>query len=130
MKLFLLMLLLHFVADYTLQGCLANMKQKSWWIEQCKNHGFDFAKYKYDYVCSLICHALYWTLITFAPIIFFSDLSDISITTIVIGNMTIHAVIDHIKANKFKINLIVDQLLHLAQIFVTYEVFYGIMLWR
>lgn len=130
MKLFLLMLLLHFIADYTLQGCLANMKQKSWWVEQCHKHGFDFAKYKYDYVCSLICHALYWTLITFSPIIFFSDLSDISITIVIIGNMAIHAFIDHIKANKFCINLVVDQLLHLAQIFITYEVIYGIMLWR
>ena len=129
MKLFLLMLLLHFIADYTLQGCLANMKQKSWWIEQCHKHGFDFAKYKYDYVCSLICHALYWTLITFAPIIFFSDLSDIGIVTVAFGNMAIHAIIDHTKANKFKINLIVDQLLHWAQIFITYEVIYGIMFW-
>ena len=129
MKVFLLMMLLHFVADYTLQGCLANMKQKSWWVEQCKNAGMDFAKYKYDYVCSLICHALYWTLITFAPIIFFSDLSDIGIAAVVIGNMAIHAFIDHIKANKFCINLVVDQLLHLAQIFITYEVIYGIMLW-
>lgn len=124
MKLFLLMMLLHFMADYTLQGCLANMKQKSWWVEQCHKHGFDFAKYKYDYVCSLICHALYWTLITFAPIIFFSDLSDISIATVVIGNMAIHAIIDHIKANKFCINLIVDQLLHLAQIIITILIVY------
>jgi hypothetical protein len=130
MKLFLLMLLLHFIADYTLQGCLANMKQKSWWIEQCHKHGFDFAKYKYDYVCSLICHALYWTLITFTPIIFFSDLSDIDITAVVISNTVIHTIIDHIKANKFKINLIVDELFHMAQIFITYEVIYGIMLWR
>lgn len=124
MKLFLLMMLLHFVADYTLQGCLANMKQKSWWVEQCKNYGFDFAKYKYDYVCSLICHALYWTLITFAPIIFFSDLSDIGITAVAFGNTAIHAIVDHIKANKFCINLIVDQLLHLAQIIITILIVY------
>lgn len=124
MKLFLLILLLHFIADYTLQGCLANMKQKSWWIEQCKNYGFDFDKYKYDYVCSLICHALYWTLITFAPIIFFSDLSDIGIAAVAFGNMAIHAIIDHIKANKFCINLIVDQLLHLAQIIITILIVY------
>lgn len=130
MKLFLLMLLLHFIADYTLQGCLANMKQKSWWVEQWHKHGFDFEKYKYDYVCSLICHALHQTLITFAPIIFFSDLSDIGITAVAFGNTAIHAIIDHAKANKFKINLIVDQLLHLAQILITCGVIYGIMLWR
>lgn len=100
------------------------MKQKSWWVEQCKNYGFNFAKYKYDYVCSLICHALYWTLITFAPIIFFSDLSDIGIAAVVFCNMAIHALIDHIKANKFCINLIVDQLLHLAQIIITILIVY------
>ena len=116
---FYLVLLLHFIADFTLQGCLANLKQKNWWISECKKYEIDFAKYKHDYICGLICHALYWTLITFSPIIFFTNLHDMVITAIIVGNMCFHAIIDHVKANKFCINLVEDQILHLGQIMLT-----------
>jgi hypothetical protein len=119
MKGFYLILLLHFIADFTLQGCLANLKQKKWWIAECEKYNVDFSKYKYDYICGLICHALYWTLITFAPVIFFTNLSAIRLAIVVVGNMCLHAVIDHIKANKFRINLVEDQFLHLGQIILT-----------
>lgn len=119
MKVFYLILMLHFIADFTLQGCLANLKQKKWWIEECEKYNIDFTKYKYDYICGLICHSLYWTLITFAPVIFFTNLSNMGIAMVVIGNMCFHTVIDHFKANKFYINLVEDQILHLGQIILT-----------
>lgn len=34
-RMIMLMLLLHHVADYTLQGWLADGKQKSWWDKAC-----------------------------------------------------------------------------------------------
>jgi hypothetical protein len=37
--------------------------------------------------------------------------------------MTIHAFVDDLKANRFKINLIADQLIHLAQIIGTWLIF-------
>ena len=119
MKLLFMILLLHLFADYTLQGILADLKQKGWWKKQCEKYGVDFHKYRYDYICGIICHSLYWTLVTFAPLIFFKDMSDVHIAVIVIGNTAFHAIVDHIKANKFSINLIVDQALHLVQIAAT-----------
>ena len=38
-------------------------------------------------------------------------------------NVIIHGVIDDTKANKFKINLITDQMIHLVQIIVTWILF-------
>ena len=110
-----LMLLGHLVADYTLQGWLADGKQESWWKKVCG--GVIPDKYKYDYVAALLCHALYWSIFICAP--FFASnwfLLAIAVNTI------IHAVVDDLKANKMKINLIQDQLLHLVQIVVTLAV--------
>lgn len=110
-----LMLLGHLVADYTLQGWLADGKQESWWKKVCG--GVIPDKYKHDYVAALICHALYWSIFICAP--FFASkwfLLAIAVNTI------IHAVVDDLKANKMKINLIQDQLLHTCQIAVTLTV--------
>ena len=38
-------------------------------------------------------------------------------------NIIIHALVDDLKANKFKINLVTDQLIHIVQIIVTWAVF-------
>jgi hypothetical protein len=40
-----------------------------------------------------------------------------------IANMIVHAFVDNLKANKFKINLVVDQSIHIIQIVVTWLVF-------
>ena len=63
-KIFLLMLLLHHFADYTLQGCLANLKSKSWWGNACHeaiwgSFESQFKKYGHDYIAGLVCHSLY-----------------------------------------------------------------------
>ena len=118
-KLLLLTLLLHFIADFTLQGVLADMKQQQWWnkllrdaIIPCK------IRYEHDWICGLICHALYWTLATFSPLLWLTK-NLWTISFIVLGNTAIHVVIDHLKCNRYKINLWQDQLLHLAQILAT-----------
>ena len=118
------MLLLHFVADFTLQGCLANLKQKSWWIAECENHGVELKKYKDDYICGLVCHSMYWTLVTFLPLFFFTQIPDMVLFAIVVINTLFHMWIDDLKANKFKINLVQDQVFHFAQIIVTFWVVY------
>lgn len=125
MKIFYLMLLLHFVADYTLQGCLADLKQKSFWIVECKKYGVDFENYKYDYITGLGCHAMYWTLLTFAPLLWICESTNVCAFIIII-NTAIHAVIDDLKANRFKINLMQDQYLHFAQIFLTFSIAWGV----
>ena len=119
-SLFFSMLLLHFVADYTLQGWLANGKSKGWWEYQCEKRKIDIAKYKYDYICALICHAMYWTLITFIPFMFYARWTNVySFVGFILAHTAIHVVVDDLKANRNKINLITDQLLHLAQIGVS-----------
>lgn len=120
LKLFLLCVLLHLVADYTLQGCLANMKQRSWWDNLFNQYpDKDTTPYKYDYKCALFCHALYWTLITFAPILFCINITSDVILGVVIINTAIHYTVDDLKANKFMINLWTDQIFHFVQIGIT-----------
>lgn len=114
-----LMLLGHLVADYTLQGWLADGKQKSWWRKVFGGHEDAVPdKYKNDYIAALVCHSLYWSIFICAP--FYA--SDWFLTAIIL-NSAVHAIIDDLKANRFKLNLIQDQLLHLFQILLTFWAF-------
>ena len=107
-----LMLLGHLVSDYTLQGWLADGKQKSWWDKAFG--GETPAKYKFDYIAALACHSLYWSIFTCAP--FYASRF---ILTAILVNAIVHAIIDDLKANRHAINLVTDQCLHLAQMLVT-----------
>jgi len=114
-----LMLLGHLVADYTLQGWLADGKQKTWWRKMFGGHEDAVPdKYKNDYVAALVCHSLYWSIFICAP--FYASSWFI---VAVILNTVVHAIVDDLKANQFKINLIQDQLLHLVQILITLGAF-------
>ena len=133
---FILCLLGHFVADFTLQGCLANMKQKLWWKKELdkldQEHGdkwlYNRSDYKHDYIAALIIHGLYWSIITFLPLLFLG-VSAYWFALIIILNAAMHASIDNEKANQFCYNLIWDQLLHLVQIIATLVVA-SIWYWR
>lgn len=116
------MLFLHIVDDYKLQGILANMKQIQWW----KNHPEYTDKYKYDYIPALIEHSYSWSFMIMLPIILYLKPIAAWWVSALIINMIIHAVIDDLKANKLKINLIVDQSIHILQIFITWLVFISI----
>ena len=43
----------------------------------------------------------------------------------IVINTIIHALVDNEKANKFRINLIQDQLIHIVQVVVTWSVYCG-----
>jgi len=45
----LLTLLMHFIYDFHIQGILAEMKQKSWWSNECNKYHVSFFKYRNDY---------------------------------------------------------------------------------
>lgn len=109
MKLILLMILGHLIADYTLQGWLASAKQSEWWKKNAPDE-----LYKYDWLMALLCHSLYWSILTFLPL-YSSPLWAYT----VLVNAALHAAVDHLKANARLINLWHDQLLHLAQIIAT-----------
>ncbi len=119
MKLFILfvMIFAHIVDDYYLQGILASLKQKSWWENQ-KSYK---PMYKYDYIVALIMHAFSWSFMISLPILYFGFTKWIAVAIIL--NTIIHGIVDDLKANKHKINLIVDQSIHIVQIIITWILF-------
>ena len=110
----LVMTFLHIIADYLVQNnFMATYKQKKNWEEYIKEND----TYKYDYIVVLLVHGFSWAFITFFPILIIHSVWLFAIAVIV--HTLIHAWIDDKKCNKFKINLILDQLYHLNQIFWT-----------
>ena len=120
--LLLKMIFLHIVDDYYLQGWLASAKQKTWWEQNAPDK-----LYKHDYIMALFMHGFSWTfMIMLAPIIYTVTMaSTVNIVWIVaafVMNLCIHMYVDDMKANKKEINLIQDQLIHLAQVVATWIV--------
>lgn len=123
MKIFLLvfMFMAHLVDDYYLQGWLASAKSKKYWEKNSPDK-----LYRFDYIMALFCHALSWSIMTFLPILIYSLCNNIELNWFYLAipiNLCIHAVIDDLKANKGKINLVIDQCLHFVQIVVTWLIF-------
>ncbi len=112
----LLMIFFHIVDDYYLQGILAQMKQKKFWKENAPDE-----KYKYDYIWALIMHAFSWAFMVMLPLTFVTAVGPLFYVVFAV-NVAIHAYVDHMKANQFKINLWQDQLAHMAQIVLTFIV--------
>ena len=107
-----LMILGHLIADYPLQGWLAQAKSKLYWAGHPKQN-------QKDCIAALICHGTMWGIIIFLPIIHFSW--QIGLWWLLLPwNIITHCVIDHLKANLKTINLWQDQLLHLCQIVITW----------
>lgn len=120
---FLISVLLHLIDDFVLQiACFSKLKQKQWWIRECEKENINFLPYKNDYKVALFLHGLEWSIMISLPIIMIGNCNDILLGIIVFINAIIHAIIDHIKANLFKINLIIDQSLHFIQIVFLYAV--------
>lgn len=118
----LIMIFLHIIDDYRLQGILASMKQKEWWVKQ---EGYK-DMYKHDYVIALLCHSFSWAFMIMLPIfVSISFKLTPAVISIFISNLLAHALIDDMKANKHQINLVVDQSVHLLQIVLTW-----LILWR
>lgn len=111
----LLMIFCHIVDDYYLQGWLASAKQKKYWQENAPEN-----MYKYDYIWALIMHSFSWAFMIMLPIAFTKGF-DLGVTFLIvfIFNLSIHAIVDDLKANKRKINLWIDQLIHIWQICFT-----------
>ena len=116
------MIFLHIVDDYYLQGWLASAKQKSYWEQNASDK-----LYKHDYIMALFMHSFSWAFMimiipsTYALITTTNiNVASFAIALIFFGNLFIHMVTDNAKANLKKINLVQDQLIHLAQITVTW----------
>lgn len=113
------MIFCHIVDDYYLQGWLASAKQKKYWQDNAPDK-----MYQYDYIWALIMHSFSWSFMVMLPIAF-SLSFDVNVLFVVVFvfNVVIHAFTDDLKANKKKINLWVDQIIHLTQIVITAIIF-------
>ena len=113
------MLFGHVIDDYCLQSfSLCNLKQKNWWEANTSDH-----KYKFDYLVGLLMHSLSWAFMIMLSIIIITkgELNWLWIMYPI--NTGIHFLVDDLKANRNKINLIQDQLIHIAQILITWILF-------
>lgn len=115
--LLLSMLFCHIVDDYYLQGWLASAKQKKYWQELPEYKDM----YKYDYIVALIMHSMSWAFMIMLPIAIVNRF-DVGNTFFAcyLMNVLVHAYVDNAKANWKVINLVQDQLFHIAQIVMTW----------
>lgn len=114
--LLLTMIFCHIVDDYYLQGWLASSKQKSWWE---KNSPEDM--YKHDYLAALFMHSFSWSfMIMLVPTIYTVIVGGVWSPFVFVTNLIVHMVIDDLKANRKKINLVQDQSIHMIQILATW----------
>ena len=119
-KILLFMILLHIIDDFVLQPIsLSNLKQKKWWKKQ---EGYS-DKYKDDYKVALAIHSISWSIMIHIPlVIMFPSLGQLALLISFIVNAVIHYFIDDLKANKLKINLFEDQMIHFCQICTTLSI--------
>ena len=119
--LLIFMIFAYIVNDYYLQGWLASAKTKNWWKKNAPDK-----LYSKDYIMALFCHSLSWSIMIFLPVLIYSLINNINLNWFYLAipiNLIIHAIVDDLKANKFKINLIVDQSIHFIQIIITWVIF-------
>lgn len=119
MYILLSMIFCHIVDDYYLQGWLASAKQKSWWHKNAPNK-----LYEKDYIMALVMHSLSWSFMIMLPLAISNSFQVSPIFFVIyLTNVVIHAVVDNLKANCLKINLITDQIIHIVQIITTFVIY-------
>jgi len=117
----MLMLFCHVVADYNLQGWLAQAKQKEYWETNAPDK-----LYAKDYICALLMHSISWAFMIMLPIALYLDFNvNMTFVLVFVINTLLHMWCDDLKANKKRINLWHDQILHIGQIAYTAMIFLG-----
>ena len=113
----------HVIADYNLQGILANFKQVKWWEQ---NYHTD--KDEQNAETALRIHSGSWSFMIMFPIMIYMFITKqynfyfyiISLSV----NSLIHSFIDDMKCNEGMINYYTDQYCHMRQIAITWLVYY------
>lgn len=114
--LLLMMIYMHIVDDYYLQGWLASAKQKSWWDKNSPDK-----MYRYDYLAALFMHSFSWSFMIMLPTtVYLLTMGGTWYPMLYLSNLLIHMLVDDLKANKKKINLVQDQTIHMVQIILTW----------
>lgn len=111
------MLFMHVLDDFVLQTVvLSKLKQKSWWEANAPERG-----YRYDYLAALTAHAISWSFCVMFPIaIYRGFFPGPAFYAFMAVNAAVHGLVDHLKANRKRINLIMDQSAHVYQMLLTY----------
>lgn len=122
------MIFFHIIADFNIQGILAQMKQKSFY----EQYRYKVNLYRYDHIVALLMHSFSWTFMIHIPGIMYLILmgkwsmfeNEWTVYLIFfIVHMIIHALTDHAKANWYLINLVMDQTIHILQIIIIWITF-------
>lgn len=122
------MIFFHIIADFNIQGILAQMKQKSFYDQ----YRYRVNLYRYDHIVALLMHSFSWTFMIHIPGIMYLILmgkwsmfeNEWTVYLIFfIVHMIMHALTDHAKANWYLINLVMDQTIHILQIIIIWITF-------
>ena len=113
------MILCHLLADYPLQGWLAQSKAKSYWANGAESN-------RRDWIAALACHAAMWGILIMIPMAVASKMELGWFWMALPINIVLHMFVDHMKANRQAINLIKDQTLHSIQILGTWGAWSGV----
>lgn len=117
----------HVIADYNLQGILANFKQVKWWEQ---NYHTD--KDEQNAGTALRIHGGSWAFMIMLPIMLFMLITkqyNFYFYIIALGiNSLIHSIVDDAKCNQEIINYYTDQYIHMFQIALTWLIYYLIVI--
>lgn len=117
----------HVIADYNLQGILANLKQIKWWEQNYHTN-----KDEQNASAALRIHSGSWAFMIMLPIMLFMLITkqyDFDFYIVALGiNSLIHSIVDDAKCNQEIINYRTDQYIHMFQITLTWLIYYIIMI--
>lgn len=68
-------------------------------------------------------HSFSWAFLTLVPLVLYLQSLYIGLCITLVINAIIHCIVDDLKANKLKINLMADQTIHILQLIITWIVF-------
>ena len=126
---FILTIFLHVWSDFYKQGWLAESKCKTWWVQQPNYNKL----YENDHWGMLIAHSIHWCFCIMLPSLIYGTIYTQNLTLfgflsaiVFIINVVIHSIVDDLKANQHKTNLLQDQFIHLTQIIVTVCFLWGL----
>lgn len=113
------MIFLHLLDDYKIQGILADLKCRNWWI----NNRLTQEKYDKDYIIALIEHGFMNAFLIHIPVYIWYTKNMVLLTIGILLSTIFHAIVDNKKANDRSINLIQDQLLHIVYIIFIWVIY-------
>ena len=67
-------------------------------------------------------HSISWAIMILFPFVFFMDVDELLLLKLFLINTGVHAFVDDLKANRYKINLWTDQFIHLWQMLITFYI--------